>query len=150
MYVEYNANNSGGHWWLKDKDWKALEKAGWTVMWATQAFVYTEGNKGDCVRLKNGMPKLRLAKPEDGWQYNKDGRHLGAIAKYAFRECEKQGDETPHETLVRVAREWEEATGQVSTEPGCACCGQPHNFTLYDAKGKWLAHGPEIHTEGSW
>jgi len=31
--VEYSHTNSGGSWWLKDKDWKALEKAGWTVKW---------------------------------------------------------------------------------------------------------------------
>ncbi len=31
--VEYSSNNSGGRWWLKDKDWKALEKAGWEVDW---------------------------------------------------------------------------------------------------------------------
>jgi hypothetical protein len=31
--VEFSHNNSGGRWWLKDKDWKALEKAGWTVDW---------------------------------------------------------------------------------------------------------------------
>lgn len=35
VLVEYRAINSGGSWWLDDKDWKALEKAGWTVMWAT-------------------------------------------------------------------------------------------------------------------
>ncbi len=34
MKVSYSSNNSGGHWWLKDKDWKNLEKAGWTVEWA--------------------------------------------------------------------------------------------------------------------
>ena len=33
MYVEYNANNSGGSWWLSDGDWKALEAAGWKVKW---------------------------------------------------------------------------------------------------------------------
>ena len=33
MYVEYSSNNSGGRWWLKDEDWKALEAAGWEVAW---------------------------------------------------------------------------------------------------------------------
>lgn len=28
--VEYSSNNSGGSFWLNDKDWKALEKAGWS------------------------------------------------------------------------------------------------------------------------
>lgn len=31
--VRYKANNSGGSWWLADEDWRALEKAGWTVEW---------------------------------------------------------------------------------------------------------------------
>lgn len=33
MKVEYSSNNSGGGWWLKDADWKALEAAGWDVEW---------------------------------------------------------------------------------------------------------------------
>lgn len=31
--VTYNANNSGGSWWLTDADWRALEAAGWNVKW---------------------------------------------------------------------------------------------------------------------
>jgi hypothetical protein len=31
--LEYSANNSGGNWWLRDKDWHALERAGWTIEW---------------------------------------------------------------------------------------------------------------------
>jgi hypothetical protein len=33
MKITYNSNNSGGRWWLKDKDWKNLEKKGWKVEW---------------------------------------------------------------------------------------------------------------------
>lgn len=33
MEVEYDSNNSGGSWWLKDEDWYNLEKAGWDVDW---------------------------------------------------------------------------------------------------------------------
>jgi hypothetical protein len=33
MKIEYSSNNSGGDWWLKDKEWKALEDAGWDVDW---------------------------------------------------------------------------------------------------------------------
>ncbi len=32
-YIEYSSNNSGGNWWLKDRDWEALEEAGWVVEW---------------------------------------------------------------------------------------------------------------------
>lgn len=34
MKVRYRSNNSGGRWWLKDEDWKALEAAGWSVEWS--------------------------------------------------------------------------------------------------------------------
>lgn len=33
VLVEYNSNNSGGRWWLKDEDWDALEAEGWQVDW---------------------------------------------------------------------------------------------------------------------
>ena len=33
VLVEYSHNNSGGHWWLTDDDWRELEKAGWKVEW---------------------------------------------------------------------------------------------------------------------
>jgi len=33
MKVTYSANNSGGKYWIKEKDWLALEKAGWEVNW---------------------------------------------------------------------------------------------------------------------
>ena len=39
MKVEYTSNNSGGVWWLKDKDWKALEDAGWDVDWVKGRFL---------------------------------------------------------------------------------------------------------------
>lgn len=50
--LEYDSNNSGGSWWLKDKDWHALEAAGWTVDWV---------------------------KPGDMF-VREDGRYLGALA----------------------------------------------------------------------
>lgn len=31
IHVTYTSNNSGGHWWLSDKDWRDLEAAGWTL-----------------------------------------------------------------------------------------------------------------------
>lgn len=39
MKVTYDSNNSGGHWWLKDDDWKALEKAGWVVHWKPERWL---------------------------------------------------------------------------------------------------------------
>ena len=48
MKVEYGSNNSGGDWWLEDKDWFALEKAGWKVSWVKDdpdAFFHKEGQE---------------------------------------------------------------------------------------------------------
>lgn len=62
MKVEYSSNNSGGRWWLKDKDWFALEKAGWTVEW-------------------------RMDRKNKYASVDKDGRWLGALATGASLEC---------------------------------------------------------------
>jgi len=102
--VEYSSNNSGGNWWLDDKNWKALETAGWKVEW-------------------------------------KDGRWLGALATSACREGL---------SLLDAVAEWERVTGECSTDVGCACCGQPHNFTLYDSFGKYVESGPNIEHTSSW
>lgn len=32
-YIRYSSNNSGGSWWLEDRDWEILEEAGWVVEW---------------------------------------------------------------------------------------------------------------------
>ena len=60
-YVRYSSNNSGGHWWLKDHDWYALEAAGWKVEW--------EKDRKDS-RFSSML---------------KDGRWLGALATKAVR-----------------------------------------------------------------
>jgi len=57
MKIEYTSNNSGGDWWLSDKNWKDLEAAGWQVNW------------------KKDEPNPP-----------KDGRWLGALATRATRE----------------------------------------------------------------
>src|SRR5262249_32761003 len=59
--VEYQANNSGGSWWLKDADWYKLEAAGWNVDWVKD------------------WPKDR------GFDARPDGRGLGCLAKEATK-----------------------------------------------------------------
>ena len=39
MVVEYSANNSGGSWWLSDKNWRDLEAAGWRVEWRKERWL---------------------------------------------------------------------------------------------------------------
>jgi hypothetical protein len=46
-YVEYSSNNSGGHWWLTDDDWLALEKAGWEVKWVKDDEYHQKYDTGD-------------------------------------------------------------------------------------------------------
>lgn len=58
--IRYSSNNSGGDWWLSDKDWYALEAAGWKVTWV----------KDDPARSS---------------YIKSDGRWLGALATSAER-----------------------------------------------------------------
>lgn len=145
-YVEYDSNNSGGDWWLSDDDWKALEKAGWKVAWASLENQYADN--GHYVRDDDGTPKLvpigtggsrfpSLAKRDDNGEY----RYLGALANGAYRVglC-----------LREAAEEWERVTGKSSTDAGCPCCGQPHYFTEYDDDGKFVASGPDTEYTASW
>lgn len=37
--THYSSNNSGGNWWLTDKNWKDLEDAGWEVDWEKYRFL---------------------------------------------------------------------------------------------------------------
>lgn len=119
MRVEYRSNNSGGYWWLDDSDWVALEKAGWDVKWAKD-----KENK-------------------DMYIFAREGRYLGALAKYA----EKAGESL---TLKEAVEDWEIATGKSSTDAGCPCCGPPHSFTLYDDEDNYVDSGPSTEYTASW
>lgn len=146
MYVEYDSNNSGGSWWLKDEHWKALEKAGWKIQWAHLENLYSE--KGEYVNDTDGTPKL-VPIGEGNSKYgsfNKPGsdgvyRYMGALAKRAYRVGLNLRD---------AVTEWERVTGQCSTDAGCPCCGNPHNFTEYDNDGKHVASGPSTSYEAHW
>lgn len=143
MYVEYSSNNSGGSWWLTDAAWKALEDAGWVVEWCTLTHHYNKKTK-DYLRRKDGVPKLFARKKGERkiFSTDKDGRWLGALAKTAYKpNCS---------SLREAAEEWEKLTGACATDAGCACCGQPHNFTLYDNKGKYIESGPHASYEAHW
>jgi hypothetical protein len=144
MYVEYSSNNSGGSWWLKDAAWRALEDAGWIVEWCALTPDYDK--KGEYKRRKDGIPKFikrgtKKCKYDIG-KPDKDGRWLGALAKTAYKpNCS---------SLRAAADEWEKITGACATDAGCACCGKPHNFTLYDNKGKYIESGPHASYEAHW
>lgn len=126
MYlVEYSSNNSGGDWWLKDKDWRALDKAGWKVIWARQEFAYNE--EGDYTFTKEGLPKVRVVRKSNSFYFSKkEGRMLGALSSNAFKKFK---------TLKEALEEFENITGQTITDEGCNCCGPPHSFSWDNFKG---------------
>lgn len=51
-YIEYSSNNSGGYWWLTDKDWEALEGAGWVVEWLKDDPNYVTDENGEWLGTK--------------------------------------------------------------------------------------------------
>ena len=73
MKVEYRSNNSGGSWWLEDKHWIALEKAGWKVDWAKDW-------------KEDGSEGFR----------DKGGRYMGALARGAEIEGMKLREAVDH------------------------------------------------------
>lgn len=102
MLVEYSTNNSGGSWWLGDKDWYALEKAGWKVQW-----------------IKDEKPLKIGGRLSTIGMADKDGRWLGALAKRASKRFP---------SVKAAVEEFERITGQRASDEGCNCCGAPHTF----------------------
>jgi len=104
----YSSNNSGGSWWLDEKDWKALEDVGWRVLWFYEK-----------VAEKNGK---YLFDKETG---------LPIIEKIDIPTC---NCEPPREavymahSLEEAIASFENATGQDAYAEGCPCCGRPHDF----------------------
>lgn len=92
-----------------------------------------------------------IALEKAGWKVNwvrdeeicgkREDRWLGALATSAEREG------LP---LMEAVEEWESVTGKCSTEVGCPCCGNPHNFTLYGDDGEWIDSGPHVSHSASW
>ena len=123
ILVEYNSNNSGGNWWLEDKDWKALEKAGWLVIWASKSFDYNK--KGFHQYDKNGFPKLKNKTGEFVSKKKDEYRYLGALAKSAYKKFN---------SIKEAIEEFEKVTDQTASDEGCNCCGAPHEFSWQDPK----------------
>lgn len=127
MYVEYESNNSGGSWWLGDSHWKALEAAGWKVLWASLEEKYTaKGYELDADGTPLLVPIGDSSLGGDSYSFNlkrkgADGeyRFLGALATHAFRAGL---------SLREAVAEWERVTGLDASASGCECCGPPHVF----------------------
>ena len=109
MIIEYRSNNSGGIWWLEEKEWEALEKAGWKVK-RKGAFVWTDN--GDHAYDEEGYPI---------WDENKDEKFkVSDVPQYAFFKSD---------SVTTALKSWQEATGMDVTDEGCNCCGAPHSFS---------------------
>lgn len=134
MKVTYSSNNSGGGWWLKDKDWKNLEKRGWHIIWGGLYFCHSRYKISEKVPEKyvecakgtscNGHRLYESANEEERW--------LGALAKEATKDFN---------SITEAIKEFETVTKQDVTDEGCNCCGAPHTFTWDDnyASGENLA-----------
>ena len=143
-YVEYSSNNSGGSWWLKDEDWIKLEKAGWEVQWGQAYFCGSKHQMAsESLKPKKACPKGKC----NGHHFKsyKDmtekDRWLGSLATSAIKR---------NTTMKAAALEWETVLNMRATDAGCACCGQPHRFTEYDANGQYVNSGPETSYEARW
>jgi hypothetical protein len=115
MKIEYSSNNSGGSWWLSDKDWEKLRKAGWEVQ--DYVHVCREVER----KIAEGDSEVLRFDPRRWYSQDAKGvyRYLGAIATKATKNFE-----TPAEAM----REFEKITGQSVMDEGCNCCGAPHSF----------------------
>ena len=110
---------------------------------------YSSNNSGgrwwlsddDWEALEAGGWKVDWYKDDPNTLMVKDGRFLGSLARGASKECS---------SLQEAVADWENITGQRSTDAGCPCCGQPHSFTLYDEQGNWVDSGPSIEYSASW
>lgn len=118
VVVKYDSNNSGGSFWLKDKDWIALEDNGWVVHW-------TDKN----VTPTNAYNFEKMQDPSNFASRDEHGEWLGASACSACKTFE---------STEEGIREWENLTHQDAAALGCSCCGPPHSFEVYSENGKRL------------
>jgi hypothetical protein len=150
-WIEYGSNNSGGSFWLKDEDWKALAEAGWTVDWfytaTTKYGVLPQSGRryGDTWEEATrervpGEPEWPNSKtPGDSTVHKiartydeavalreKHGGYFNTLAVSAV----KQGA-----NAAELVAEFERITGQIASDEGCNCCGPPHSFTWHDEDG---------------
>ena len=128
MYVEYDSNNSGGSWWLKAKDWEALEAAGWIVHWV-------QPRKDSFMGY--GRSTESYENPLTPHERHPDAEWLGGVAMSAAKETDD---------LQSAVEEFERVTGQDASAQGCNCCGPPHSFTLYDDEGNYVS-SPSLRIE---
>ena len=139
IWVEYSSNNSGGSWWLKDKDWAALDAAGWRVEWTGTRPIYKKVAGKEVMQIDDeGLP---IMGPQSSGALRPDSkspdgkpRWLGALATSAYKRFD---------SLAEAISDFESVTGQVASDEGCNCCGPPHSFSTQDSGEHQYASGDE-------
>lgn len=134
--VEYDSNNSGGSWWLKDEDWAALEKAGWYVQWLGLSFCHARypgigGAKPapeTCPDSQSCHGHRGANSYEEAIAAGRDARWLGALAREATFEVTAYSAALAESNAQQL---WSEDIGfrYSGDEEGCNCCGRPHYFS---------------------
>lgn len=119
MIVQYDSNNSGGYWWLKDDDWLALEKAGWHVEWGQTRYCHTDASWKMPIPVCDSYKECAGHHADSYQQIAQEERFLEAAATSASKEFNSIED---------AKAEWSRVTGQDPDEEGCNCCGRPHAF----------------------
>lgn len=94
--IEYTSRNSGETWFLDDREWEALARAGWDVE--------ASANKAQIT-----------------------------ISASSAREA-----------LTDAIHAWERVTGCQASNPGCDCCGPPHNFSTFSDGSLEYASGDGV------
>jgi hypothetical protein len=107
--IEYDSNNSGGTWWLDDKDWAILSTNGWVVVPVSSSYI---GKNNAYALNSSGIPMFTR-------NINKMETFLGTKATTAFKRFYSVED---------AEQEFELLLGKDPEEEGCSCCGRPHNF----------------------
>lgn len=172
-WLEYDSNNSGGNFWLRDEDWKALEDAGWIVGWIvvtektgysfTERYVSAESGRRYGDTWEEACRQFQVGQPR--WPDSTDASSeiiVAAASTYdeavALREeyggyfgelavsCAKRG-----ESAAALVEEFERITGQDASAEGCNCCGPPHSFEWHDDDGtKSYGRATVTRTELAW
>lgn len=126
-YLEYSSNNSPSATSCRRSDWLALEREGWVVHWFHDA---------DDDSHEHAEPPHNSGFYEHYHSYSdplvpsvsNGTRRMGALATGAAKEVNSA------EEAEEALREFESVTGQSADDPGCSCCGPPHNFSWTDDK----------------
>lgn len=139
----YHSNNSGGHWWLDDDAWVALEAAGWVMKWGESYFCagrfhgYGQKSHAPSIPCPAGTcPGHWCPTSAEAHEH----RYMGALAREGYRDGL---------TLAAAITEWERLTRQNSADLGCSCCGTPHSFAFDGEDGSRDHYSPEYPTTGT-